>query len=184
MPKSNLATRFFIPLFLALAVMLSSRAVYVHSIGIDSRVLYHSVALMSGAVQFISIVLAALFVYPITYLRGATVTERVVASSTNLAVWVGIDSYHVSQAFGWLETLYYGMNIGSIVLAWNFALMGILELACRYVRKKRGDPIRVMTPLPFLPILVFLFVVALLSKEGGAYYFNMLLDGYLALFRH
>jgi hypothetical protein len=80
--------------------------------------------------------------------------------------------------------MYYGMNIGSIVLAWNLALMGILELACRYVRKKKGDPIRVVTPLPFLPILFFLFVVAVLSKEGGAYYWNRLLDGYLALFRN
>jgi hypothetical protein len=129
-------------------------------------------------------VFAALFVYPITYFRGGTAAERVVASSMNLAVWVGIDSYHVSGAFGWLETLYYGVNIGFIVLAWNFALMGILELGCRYTRKKRGDPIRVVTPLPFLPILVFLFVVAVLSKEGGAYYWNMLLDGYLVLFRN
>ena len=184
MQKSSLTNRFLIPLFLALIIMLSSRAVYVHSVGIDSQVLYHSVALIAGAIQFVSIVLAALFVYPITYFRGATAAERVVASSTNLAVWVGLDSYHVNEAFNCLETLYFGMNIGSIVLAWNFALIGTLELACRYARKKRGDPVRVLTPLPFLPILVFLFVVALLSKEGGAYYWNRLLDGYLALFRN
>ena len=182
MQKSSLTNRFLIPLFLALTVMLSSRALFVHSVSIESQALYHSMALISGAVQFLSIVFVALLVYPIAYFRGATAAERVVASSTNLVVWVGIDSYHVSQAFNCLETLYYGMNIGSIVLAWNGALMGILELVCRYARKKRGDPIRVMTPLPFLPILVFLFVVAVLSKEGGAYYFNKLLDGYVALF--
>jgi len=184
MQKASLTSRFLIPLFLALIVMLSSRAVYVHSVRIDSQALYHTVALISGAVQFLSIVFAALFVYPVTYFRGATAAERVVASSTNLALWVGIDSYHVSVAFNYLETLYYGMNIGSIVLAWNFAMMGILELACRYVRKKRGDPIRVVTPIPFVPILVFLFVVTVLSKEDGAYYWNMLLDGYVALFRN
>jgi hypothetical protein len=184
MQNSSLTNRFLIPLFLALIAMLSSRAVYVHSVGIDSQVLYHSVALISGAIQFVSIVLAALFVYPITYFRGATAAERVVASSTNLAVWVGIDSYHVSEAFSCLESLYYGMNIGSIVLGWNFALISILELACRCARKKRGDPIRGLTPLPFLPILVFLLVVAVLSNEGGAYYWNKLLDGYVALFRN
>jgi len=184
MQKSSLATRLLIPLFLALIVMLSSRVVYVYSVRIGDQALYHAVALIAGSIQFASIVLAALFVYPITYFRGATAAERVVAGSTNLAVWVGIDSYHVSEAFNCLQTLYYGMNIGSILLAWDFALMGILELACRYVRKKKGDPVRGLTPLPFLPILIFLFVVFVLSKEGGAYYWNMLLDGYLALFRN
>jgi hypothetical protein len=184
MQKSSLTGRFLIPLSLALIVMLSSRAVYVHSGRIESQALYHTVALTSGGVQFVSIVFAALFVYPVTYFRGATAAERVVASSTNLALWVGIDSYHVSVAFNYFETLYYGMNIGSIVLAWNFAMIGILESACRCARKKRGDPIRALTPLPFLPILVFLLVIAVLSKEGGAYYWNKLLGGYVALFRN
>jgi hypothetical protein len=184
MRKSSLTNRFLIPLFLALIVMLSARALYIHSARIDSQALHHSVSVISGAVQFLSVVFAALFVYPITYFRGATAAESMVASSTNLTVWVGIDSYHVSVAFNFLETLYYGMNIGSIVLAWNFAMMGILELACRYVRKRGGDPIRVVTPLPFVPILIFLLVVAVLSKEGGAYYWNKFLDGYVALFRN
>jgi hypothetical protein len=109
--------------------------------------------------------------------------ERVIAGSANLAVWVGIDTYHLSVAFPFLESLYCGINIGSILFAWNFALMGILELACRTVSKRRGVPLRVVTPLPLVPILLFVLVLCVLSKEGGAYYFNMLLDGYVALFR-
>ena len=61
--------------------------------------------------------------------------------------------------------------------------MAVLELCCRHVAKRRGERLRVLTPLPFVPVLVFLFVVWVLSKEGGAYYFNRLLDGYLVLFR-
>ena len=183
MQRSSFTGRFLNPLCLALIVMFSSRIAYLHSYRIDDRVVYHSVAILSGIVQFASIVLVAILVYPAAYFRGATLLERVIASSTNLAVWVCIDTYHVSEAFGCLESLYYGLNIGFILLSWKCALMGVLELCCRYVARRTGARLSVMTPLPFIPVLVFLFVVWVLSKEAGAYYFNRLLDGYLLLFR-
>ncbi len=61
--------------------------------------------------------------------------------------------------------------------------MAVLELACRHVARRRGERLGVVTPLPIVALLVFFFVVGVLSKQGGAYYFNRLLDGYLALFR-
>jgi hypothetical protein len=183
MQSPSFTKRFFSPLFLALIVMISSRIAYLYSHRIDDQAIYHSVAVVSGMVQFASIVLVAVLVYPLAYFRGATPLERVIASSTNLAVWVCIDAYNVSEAFGCLESLYYGLNIGLILFAWKCALMAVLELCCRYVAKRRGERLRVMTPLPFIPVLVFVLVVWVLSKEGGACYFNRLLDGYLALFR-
>jgi hypothetical protein len=183
MQRSSLMNRFLSPLLLAGLVMIASRIAYLNCDGIDNQALYHLVAVISGMVQFASVVLVALLVYPVTYFRGATPVERGIACSTNLAIWLCVDTYHVSQAFSGLVLLYYGVNIGSILFAWKCALMGILELCCRYVAKRRGARLRVVTPLPFIPILVFLFVVWVLSWEGGAYYFNRLLDGYLILFR-
>ena len=107
-----------------------------------------------------------------------------IAGSTNLAVWVGIDAYNVSEAFPCLESIYYGANIGAILFAWNFAWMGVLELACRWGARRRGDRGMILTLVPFVPILLFLLVLCFLSKEGGATYFNMLLDGYRVLFRN
>jgi hypothetical protein len=181
--RIRVSSRFLIPMFLALTVMIVSRITYLNANRIEDQALYHALAVLAGTIQFASVVLVAMVIYPVTYFREAKALERVVASSTNLAVWVGIDTYKVGEAFPWEVSLYYGVNIGSILFAWNFAQMGILELACRYVSKRRGDPVRVMTPGPFLPILVFLFVVFVLSKEGGAAYFNTFLDGYLVLFR-
>lgn len=183
MRRENLWSRFLIPLFLPLSVMIFFRIVYFNSVRIDNPSMYHAVAVVSGVLQFASVVLPALLVYPVTYFRGAKAVERVIACSANLAVWVGIDSYQVSGAFPLPESIYCGVNIGSILFAWNFALMGILELVCRSVSRKRGEPVRVLTPLPFIPVVVFVFVICLLSKQAGAYYFNLLLDGYLALFR-
>jgi hypothetical protein len=182
MQRSSFAKRFLGPLVLALLVMLCARIAYLHSYRIDHQALHHAVAVVSGMVQFASVVLLALFVYPFAYFRGASPAERVIASSTNLAVWVCIDAYHVGAAFGFLESLYYGVNIGFILCSWNCALMAVLELCCRLVARRRGRRVRVVTPLPFFPIFVFGLVVWILSKEAGAYYFNRLLDGYLLLF--
>lgn len=183
MQKTSILNRFLVPLILALVFMAASRIVFVNSIRITNPALYHSVALISGTIQFASIVLVAFVLYPITYFRGASATERVIACSTNLAVWIGIDAYHVSQAFPLRESLYYGIGIGLVLFSWNFFLMSILEFSCRLVVKKRGEQVRVVTPLPVVPILLFLSVIYLLSRERGAYYFNLLLDGYLRLFR-
>jgi hypothetical protein len=183
MKRSSFTNRFLGPLLLALIVMVSSRMVYLQSHRIDDQTIYHAIAVVSGTVQFASVVLLAVLVYPIAYFRGASPVERVIASSTNLAVWVCIDAYHVGEAFGGLEALYYGVHIGFILFSWKCALMAVLELCCRHVERSRGKRVRVMTPWPFVPLVVFLLVVWVLSKEGGAYYFNRLLDGYLFLFR-
>lgn len=60
--------------------------------------------------------------------------------------------------------------------------MGVPELACRWGEKRRGDRGTILTLVPLIPVLLFLLVACFLSKEGGAAYFNMLLDGYLILF--
>ncbi|MGW8322063.1 MAG: hypothetical protein ACWGSD_10980 [Thermodesulfobacteriota bacterium] len=184
MQRSSITHRFLVPLFLALTVMIVSRAVYLNACRIESQALYHALALLAGTVQFASVVLMALVVYPVTYFRGATATERVIASSTNLAVWVVIDTYKVSEAFSCLESIYYGVNIGAILIAWSFAQMGVLELVCRWGKRRRGNRSTILTLVPFVPILLFLLMVCFLSKEGGAAYFNILLDGYVALFRN
>jgi hypothetical protein len=119
-------------LFLALTVMIVARTVYLNVCRLDSRTLYPALALLAGAVQFASIALVALAVHPLTYFRGATAPERVIAGSTNLAVWVVVDTYKVSGAFPCLESIYCGVNIGAILFAWNFAWMGVLELVCRW----------------------------------------------------
>ena len=184
MQRSSFTERFLVPLFFSLTVMIGSRVVYLNACRIDSQILYHTLATLAGTIQFASVVLLAPVAYPVTYFRGATVLERVIVSSTNLAVWAGIDVYNMSQAFPCLESIYYGANIGAILFAWNFAQMGVLELVCRWGKRRRGNRGTMVTLVPFVPILLFLLVVCFLSKEGGAAYFNMLLDGYLVLFRN
>ncbi len=176
--------RFLIPLCLALAVMVVSRALYLNADHIGGQALYRVVAVLAGMFQFASVVFVAAFVYPVAYFRGATPGERVTAASANLAVWVVLDAHDLTEAFPCVEAIYYGVNIGSILFAWNLALIGLLELGCRWASKKKGSSVSILTPLPFVPIVLFVFVALGLSIQGGAAYFNMLLDGYLLLFRN
>ena len=183
MNQANLKNKFLLPTFLALMVMLISRLIFINAFRINSEPIYHSIAILSGAVQSISIVFISLILYPLLYFKGATIVERVTACSINLAAWIVFDAYHVSQAFTFLESLYYGLFIGSILFTWTFALMGILEFTCRAISKQRGEQVRVVTAAPFIPIVLFLFVIYLLSKNGGADVFNRFLDGYLVLYK-
>lgn len=184
MQKTSLTSRFLQPLCLAVTVLIASRAAYFNAHRIDGEALYQAFAVLTGIVHFASVVLVPMVLYPWIYRRGATGPERVAACSVNLALWIAVDTYKVSEAFPWEESLYYGVNIGAILFSWNFAQMGLLELLCRWGEKKREGRDRVVTPLPVLPLLLFLLVVCLLSKEGGAAYFNALLDGYRILFRN
>lgn len=106
-----------------------------------------------------------------------------IAGTTNLVVWVGLHVSHVSEALRCAASICCAVNVGAVLLAWSLALMGVLELACVCTARRRGGQVSVITPAPFLPILVFLRVVWILSKEGGAYSFNRRLDGHAACFR-
>ena len=175
--------RFLLPLFLSLGVMIASRAAYAASSRIDSQTLCQAAAVISGLIEFASVVLAALFVYPVCYFRGATLAERGAAGSASVTLWLGLDSYRMSAAFTLPESLYYGLNLALILFSWNLALMAVLELACRFAEKKKGAPVRVLPPLLLLPLLFFIGVIYLLSREGGTFTFYLLQDGYIALFR-
>jgi len=180
---SRWSARFLLPVIIALAVMAGSRAIYFNSMRIDSPAAYHLLALVSGVVQFVSIVLAAAIIYPVTFFKGAGPGERIVASSINPGLWVVIESYSLGAAFSFWESLYFGLNIGAIIFIWKFSLMGICEMICRGVLKRRGSRLTVITPLPLLPLALLAVTLGVLSRDNGAYYFNLLLDGYLGLFR-
>ncbi len=180
--RPGFAKRFLAPTLAALALMLASRAVYFNSGLLDSRAAYHTVALLSGLVHFMSVILVPVFIYPFAFFRGAGAAERIIASSINPALWVFIDAYHVSEAFNFLESLYYGLNIGSVIFIFMFSQMSVCEMACRWRQKRSGAGVRVLTPAVFAPFVFLAILGIILSRQGGAFYFNLMLEGYAALF--
>lgn len=183
MKKSVVISRFIIPVFVALIVLVLSRLIFFNSVCIDSQTIYHLVALVSGIIHFLSICFVTSILYPVTFFRGATWAERIVACSINPLIWVIVEIYNVNAAFTFWESLYLGLNIGTVILLWNFTLMGICEILCRLVLKKRVSEVKVFTFTPFIPMGLFAFMIYVLSKENGAYCFYLLCDGYIALFR-
>lgn len=164
------------------AVFTVSRLVLFNSDLVSNRTAYHLIAVVSCLVYFLSIVVAAAAVYPISYSKGAVGIERVIAASVNPVIWIAIEIYYTSVAFTVAESLYLGLNVGVIILAWNFTLIAVCELLCRRWARRRDSAVKVLTALPLIPIILFPFLVLLIARDSGAYYFSLLLAGYRLLF--
>jgi hypothetical protein len=167
--------------FLTTAV---SMALYTLSPQITDSWLRSVVVHVSGPLVFAGIGFGALLVYPLAYFRGAGVLERVAASLFTPGVWVAKEIGRVSEFFTLQESLYYGLSSG-VLLAMIGAcgLMGFSELLCRGVRRRRGETIKIVTPLPFAAFLFSLGALYVILIWGlGVHWFYIYMEGYSILF--
>ncbi|MEA3221934.1 MAG: hypothetical protein U9P49_02055 [Thermodesulfobacteriota bacterium] len=183
--RPSFVQRVIVPAAIVLAIMIISLLVYWNSWRIDSVGAHRIVANIAAVVLFVSIGFGSLLVYPMAYFRGANAGERIFASLITPIIWLIKESIRVSVFYTFAETLYYGLNpLYLAVFIGPFGLMGICELVCRSIIKKRSDTsIRVITPLPVAAIfaaLVALYVF--LIWGGGVHWFYIYMEGYKALF--
>ena len=184
MPKNSFKKRFLTPVAIVLAVMIGSRIVYFNSCLIDNDTVYQYVAIVSGLVHFFSIGFGTLFIYPKAYFNGADRMERMIACLITPVVWNFFEIFKMSKVFPFLESLYYGLNsLAILTFTMTFPLMGICEMVCRYVEKRKGGTMKIITPAPVLSIIVLLVVTYITAIWGnGAHWFYIFMNGYIALF--
>jgi hypothetical protein len=131
MRNQAFSQRIVVPTAMVLVTMILSRVIYFHSSA--------SVATVSGLVMFLSIGFGTFLIYPMSFFRGASMTERIVGCLVTPLVWNGIEMYKVSQAFTPAESLFYGVNIIIIgTVAGQFLIMGICDPLCRLQEKRAG----------------------------------------------
>jgi hypothetical protein len=147
---------------------------------------YRAVTNFLFALQFLILLLGALFIYPIMFFRGASLAERIAGSLVvPLAqmVWAMI---RATEFFPAGEAIYYGFNsvaIGSVFL--QFAWIGLAEIICRWrYRRKTGAQVTVIR-WPYLVSVVvgFLAIYLTLFWDGGVHWFYLYQEGYKALFQ-
>ena len=167
-----------------LAVMTGSRIVYFNAYLIVNHTVYQYVAIASGLIHFISIGFGTLFIYPVAYFNGAGKTERMIACLATPFVWNVFEIYKMGKVFPFFESLYYGLNsLAILTFAMTFAMMGICEMVCRYVVKKRGKELKIITPAPLIPIVALFIITYITAIWGnGAHWFYIFMNGYIALF--
>jgi len=89
--------------------------------------------------MFLSIGFGSFLIYPLGFVRGASLTERIIGCLLTPLVWNGIEMYNVGQAFTLTESLFYGVNILSIgTVAGQFLIMGVCDFFCRLNQGKEG----------------------------------------------
>ena len=184
MEKQGFLKRVLAPVAILLSVMIGSRIIYFNSSLIDNHAVYQFVAIVSGLIHFFSIGFGTLFIYPVTYFNGAGKTERIIACLITPFAWNVLEIFKMAEVFPFLESLYYGLNsLAILTFSMTLALMGICEMVCRYVVKRKGGEVKVVTPAPILSIVALLIVTYITALWGnGAHWFYIFMNGYIALF--
>lgn len=185
MSERSFIHRFVIPLSFVMIPLVVSFIIYFNSWRIENHSLHQAVAMVSGIVMIVSVMLGAVVIYPLAFFRGAKPAERIVAS---LIPGIAFDIYEVyvaSGVFPVAESLYYALNPTAVMIfLLAFGLMGMGELVCRWILRRRGQQVRILTPVPIVGIVVMLagLYVALIWGNG-AHFFYAYLNTYLFLFK-
>ncbi len=184
MENRGFLKRFVGPVLLIFIIMALSWAAYMLSPGIPDFSLFQIVAVVSGIVLFISLGFGALYVYPVSYLRGAGLGERIIAVLINPLIWMTKEVAVVGSIYSIPEALYYYLNpVNLLLIGGVVAQMGVAELFVRRRLKRSGVIKRVVTPGAVLAVGIGLFWVAFMFVwDLGVHHFYIFQEGFTVLF--
>lgn len=171
MQKLDFFHRIVLPASIVLIAMILSRIIYFNSSS--------TVATLSGVVMFVSIGFGSFLIYPLSFVRGASLTERVIGCLATPLVWNGIEIYNVSEAFTPAEALFYGVNIVIIgAVAGQFLIMGICDVLCRLrARRQSKETVKAVGPFSILACLSGISGIYLVLVWGEGVGLHYLLIG-------
>ena len=177
--------RFVIPVCAVLITLIAAFFVYFNSWRIESYAVHQFVAIASGLLMILGAMLGAIVIYPLAYFRGAKLSERITASLIPGIAFVLYQIYIFSSAFPLSESLYYGLNPVSITIFFlAFGSMGLCELVCRWISKRRGENVKVLTPVPIAAVMGMLIQFYISTIWGnGAHFFYAYVDSYRWIFK-
>ena len=181
MERLDFRKRFVFPLLPLLFLMICSWIVYNLAWRLDNHSVHRTLALVSGTLLFLSVACGAAIVYPLAFFRGASLKERIIASSVVPFIWMTKECVRLFISFSFLECLYYYMNPLNIWLLCGLCVeMGTAEMICRFRLRKRGEDVKIFAPLAAGAICVGLFIGILMFilGEGETFYAR-----YLELYR-
>ncbi len=174
----------FSPVFYVFIVMAGSWALYNVAWRINNDAIHQVIANISGTLLFLSVTFSTFLIYPMVYMRGGSLGERIIASLINPFLWATKECIRLYISFTPLECLYYYLNPLNIWLLFGItAQMGIAEIFCRLWLRAKGKDIRVLSPYAVGTVLISLFLVVLMYAWGqGENVYVLFLKGYRLFF--
>jgi hypothetical protein len=184
MKRMGFLKRFVSPVLSVFIVMSLSWAVYMLSPRIPCFTLFQIVAIVSGIVLFVSLGLGALYVYYVSYVRGAGLTERIIAALINPLIWTTKEVAVIGSIYTVPEALYYYLNpVNLLLMGAAVAEMGAAELLVRRRLKVDGSLSRVITVPAVAAIAIGIAWVAFMFLwDLGVHHFYIFQEGFKALF--
>lgn len=182
--QQSLTHRMIVPAAVHLAVVALSLLLYKHFWLFGLPQLQQTAGTIFGVIAFAAIGGGSGVVYPVCRFRDASIPEAVAASLVTVLLWIGKEVVRVSAFFSPGESLYYGLSSTPLLaLVMSLGFMGLGEMTYRYARKRQGEALSVLSPLPVTALvfsLVGLFVI--LFWGLGVHWFYIYQEGYKALF--
>ena len=184
MAKPGFRQRFVNPVLTVFVVAGVSFVGYFGSRYLDNDLLHQTMAGIFGTTYFLSIAFGTLYVFTTAHVRGATLSERILASVINPFIWMTKEVFRLSASHPFPECLYWYFNPLNVWLIFLMLFqMGIATLIARSILKRRGKAIKVFTIAPIAVIVgsVF-FVISLYAWGKGENVYVIFLKGYRFFF--
>lgn len=184
MEKMSFSKRCIAPAATVFIVMAVSFIVYnlVWRTGIPW--IHKPLAFISGITLFLSHWFGTLYIYPVSFRRGASLIERVLASLSIPLIFIIKEIVRISSSYTLLESLYYFISPLAVGIT-SFAIfqMGVSEVLMRRKLKKSGEDVKVLPLGAVASMVIGLSVVVIIfAWELGAMCFYIFLVGFRALF--
>ena len=184
MRKQSFSNRFIFPSGSLLLVVILSYIAYKSAWRLTPPTLYHGLAFVAGVVFFVSLGFGALSVYPKAYFRGASTSERILASLVSPFLWATKEVVVLTTVYTWAESLYFYLNpVNVLLFSVVIAEMGFSEIMCRRRAKKLGETTGGFSWTALLAMVLGISSAILALAWGqGVHHFYIFQEGYKALF--
>ncbi len=184
MQNKTIIRRSVFPVILVLAVTILSMIAYFNLRYLGNEPGYQVLIKILGIIYFVSVAFGTLFVFSYSYIGGAPLKERVLASFVVPFFWMTKEVLRLTESHPFSECLYWYFSPLNVWLVTLMILeMGIATLISRRVLKKKGQDTRVVTTGPIAVIIgSLIFVVSAYAWGKGENIYVIFLSGYRLLF--
>ncbi len=172
------------PLLSVFLLALISYLIYYGSRRIENQSVQQILAALFGTIYFCCIFFGPLYIYTHGYLRGLSLPGRILTSSIIPFLWITKDVLLLTESHPFLECLYWYINPLSVWMACLLTVeMGLGTLLARYLLKRNGRSIKVVSLTPVAAIIIGGLIFGGIFAWGqGENLFSIYLDGYRLLF--
>jgi hypothetical protein len=184
MEKSGSRPSIWKPVLVVFLLALVSYLIYYGSRLIENQAIHQTLAAAFGTVYFVTIFFGPLYIYTDYYVQGVPLDRRIVAASLVPFLWMTKDVLVMMGSHPIAESLYWYFNPLSVWMVCLLTIeMGLGTLTGRYILKRRGRAIRVVTFGPLAAIILGAGAFGGIFAWGqGENLYSLYLDSYRLLF--